>query len=300
MSGLQLAMAAGALIGLGVAGLLWRLTPAHPDLASALERLAPERSLARPDPAPAPSSAEDRVGLWVMRTPVASLVRVPVKELAIVRIPVHRFYGQKVLYLVLGGCFPAAAVALAAVLGVRVPLGVPLVASVAFGIVLSFLPDYNVRSDAAAARVEFARALSAYVDMVALERAAGSGPRQALEAAANAGDSWVFRRLAEELARSRWSGVPPWDALTALADDLGLPELAEVSDIMRLSGEEGAAVYPTLRARSASMRAALTAAELAKANAANERMSMPVALLALIFLALLAVPALLRVLLPGG
>ena len=176
----------------------------------------------------------------------------------------------------------------------------PVLASLALGVGLSFLPDYNVRSDAAAARVEFARALSAYVDMVALERNAGSGPRQALEAAATTGDSWVFRRLAEELARSRWSGVPPWDALTTLADDLGLPELGEVSDIMRLSGEEGAAVYPTLRARSASMRAALTAAELAKANAAGERLSMPVAVLALIFLILLAVPALLRVLLPGG
>jgi hypothetical protein len=110
----------------------------------------------------------------------------------------------------------------------------------------------------------------------------------------------VFRRLGEELARSRFSGVPPWDALSGLADDLGLPELSEVADIMRLSGEEGAAVYPTLRARSTSMRAALAAAELAKANGAGERMSMPVAVLALIFLALLAVPALLRVLLPSG
>jgi len=303
MTGLQLALIFGGLIGLGAAGLLWRLTPAHPDLASALDRLAPERSLTRPAAAPSPASlsAEDRVGLWVMRTlPVTGWTRLPRRELALLRIPVHRFYGQKALYFALGVAFPSVALALLTLFGLTVPLAVPVLASLAFGAGLSFLPDYNVRSDATAARVEFARALSAYVDMVALERAAGSGPRQALEAAATTGDSWVFRRLAEELARSRFSGVPPWDALTALADDLGLPELAEVSDIMRLSGEEGAAVYPTLRARSASMRAALTAAELAKANAAGERMSMPVAVLALIFLALLAVPALLRVLLPGG
>jgi Flp pilus assembly protein TadB len=300
MTGVQIAMAAGSLIGLGAAGLLRHLAPAHPDLTAALERLAPERSLARPEAIPAASSTPDRVGLWVMRTPLASLVRVPVKELAILRIPVHRFYGQKALYFVLGGCFPATPVALAALMGVTISVGVPLIASVALAVALSFLPDYNVRSDGATARAEFARALSAYVDLVALERTAGSGPRQALEVAAGMGDSWVFRRLAEELARSRWSGVPPWDALDALADDLGLPELAEVSDIMRLSGEEGAAVSATLRARSASMRASQTSAALARANTAGERMSMPVAVLAMIFLALLAVPALLRVLFPGA
>ena len=301
MTGLQLALAAGALVGLGVAGLLWRVLPAHPDLATALDRLAPQRSVSHPVPTPSTASGQDRVGLWVMRTlPVASWARVPVKELAILRIPVHRYFGQKALYFVLGLAFPSAAVALAAVMGLTVPVGVPVVASLALAAVLSFLPDYNVRSDAAAARVEFARALAAYVELVALERNAGSGPRQALEVAATMGDSWVFHRLAEELARSRFSGVPPWDALTALAGDLGLPELVEVSDIMRLSGEEGAAVYATLRARAVSMRAAQASAELAKANAAGERMSMPVAVLSLIFLVILAVPALLRVLFPGG
>jgi hypothetical protein len=84
-----------------------------------------------------------------------------------------------------------------------------------------FLPDYNARDDAKKARVEFARALGAYIDLVALERNSGSGSRQAMEAAAEIGDSWVFRRLGEELARSRWSGQAPWEALHGLADELG-------------------------------------------------------------------------------
>ena len=37
-TGLQLALAGGAMVGLGVALLLWRLAPAHPDLADALQR----------------------------------------------------------------------------------------------------------------------------------------------------------------------------------------------------------------------------------------------------------------------
>ena len=43
-TGLQLALAGGALIGLGVALLLWRLVPADPDLADALARLSPQHA----------------------------------------------------------------------------------------------------------------------------------------------------------------------------------------------------------------------------------------------------------------
>ena len=44
ITGLQLALAAGALIGLGVALLVWRLAPAEPDLADALNRLSPDHT----------------------------------------------------------------------------------------------------------------------------------------------------------------------------------------------------------------------------------------------------------------
>ena len=59
---------------------------------------------------------------------------------------------------------------------------------------------FGEKDDAKAARKEFGRALASYIDLVALERNSGSGPRQAMEIAANIGDSWVFRRLAEELS----------------------------------------------------------------------------------------------------
>lgn len=96
-----------------------------------------------------------------------------------------------------------------------------------------------------------------------------------MESAAEVGDSWVFTRLSEELTRSRWSGLPPWDALHTLAEELGLPELDDFADIMRLSGEEGASVYANLRARSAAMRTAMLNDEIAEANAVGERMTIP-------------------------
>jgi Flp pilus assembly protein TadB len=157
-----------------------------------------------------------------------------------------------------------------------------------------FIPNYNALDEAKEARLEFARALGAYIDLVALERNNGIGVRQAMEAAAAVGDSWVFTRLSEELTRSRWSGLPPWDALHTLATELGLPDLVDFADIMRLGGEEGAGVYATLRARSAAMRTAMLNDEIAQANAVGERMTIPGSLLGVIFMALLVAPSLLR------
>ncbi len=64
---------------------------------------------------------------------------------------------------------------------------------------------------------------------------------------------------------------------------------------MRLSGQDGAAVYATLRARATSLRTASTTQAAAAANAASEHMVIPVGLLGLIFLALLGYPAFSRI-----
>jgi Flp pilus assembly protein TadB len=224
-------------------------------------------------------------GLWV---------RTPTRELALLRISVAQFYGEKLTFAGLGLLIPPGLTLLFNSLGLGLPLQVPALASLALAAVMFFIPNYNALDDARKARVEFARALGAYIDLVALERHNGIGVRQAMEAAAEVGDSWVFTRLSEELTRSRWSGLPPWDALHTLAEELGLPELDDFADIMRLSGEEGASVYVTLRARSAAMRTAMLNDEIAQANAVGERMTIPGSLLGVIFMALLVAPSLLR------
>lgn len=300
MTALQLAIAAGTLVGLGLVMVVWQLVPAQPDLGSALARLAPERQ--RTDAVVVEGGGlQDRAGLWVHRhLPALAASRLPRKELAVLRIPVNRYLGEKALLALVGLLFPSLLTVVMGVLGIGLPFVLPMLGGLVLGVLLSFLPDLTVRASAKAAREEFTRALGAYIDLVALERVSSSGSTQALEAAASIGDSWVFRRLREELARARWSGTAPWDGLAELADELGLPELSDLGDIMRLSGEQGGAVYATLRARAASLRTALLTDEQGKANAANERMTMPVAALGLIFLVLLAMPAVLRVALGGG
>ena len=68
---------------------------------------------------------------------------------------------------------------------------------------------------------------------------------------------------------------------------------------MRLA-EDGSELYTNLRARSSALRAAMLSEELARANAAGERLSMPMSLLGVVFMAILVLPPLLRVMLPGA
>ncbi len=291
-TGLQLALLAGGLVGLGITLLVVRLLPAEPDLADALERLASNRVRAA---APTAASGKERLGLWAIRVlPPVVWVRTPTRELALLRISPARFYGEKITFAALGLAAPPVLAFFFNLLGLGFPLPVPAIASVGLAGVMFFLPNFNAIDEARKARLEFARALGAYIDLVALERNNGAGPRQATESAASVGDSWVFTRLSEELTRSRWSGLPPWDALHTLAEELGLPELNDFADIMRLSGEEGASVYSNLRARSAAMRTAMLNEEIAQANAVGERMTIPGSLLGVIFMALLVAPSLLR------
>ena len=296
MTGAQLALASGALVSLGVVLAVWRLVPATPDLNDVVARLSPQQARQQRATAGAPASTSaERLGLWAMRhLPAGVWGTIPTRELALLRGSLPRYYGEKVIFALLGLVFPGLLVGAVGLFGASLPVVIPVLASLMLAGVLWFVPNLNVRDDAKRARLEFNRALGAYVDLVALERNAGSGPRQAMEAAAGIGHSWVFTRLSEELARSRWSGEPPWHALTALAHELGLPELADLADIMRLSGEEGAQVYATLRARSSAMRTAILTGEQGKANEVSERMVVPGSLLGVVFIALLLTPALLR------
>jgi hypothetical protein len=295
MTALQLAILAGALTSAGLVLLVARLLPAHPDLGEALARLTPTRTTGTTTTTAAVASGRERLGLWAIRAlPPALWVRTPTRELALLRIPVARFYGDKLVYAATGLVIPLALSLFFDVIGLRLPVAIPAAGSLALGVVMFFLPNYNAVDDAKKARLEFTRALGAYIDLVALERHNGAGTRQAMESAAEVADSWVFTRIREELTRSRWSGLPPWDALHALADELGLPELEDFADIMRLSGEDGVSVYANLRARSAAMRTAMLNHEITEANAVGERMSIPGSLLGVIFMALLVAPALLR------
>lgn len=296
MTALQLSLAFGALIGVGLAVMAYVVVPARPDLRDVLTRLSPPQR--RRSGAPVPSAnpnTEERLGIWAERTLPARLLGVPpARDLAVLRMTPAQFYGKKVLYGVLGLVLPGLLTGFLALLGIRVPIVVPVGVTMMLAAVLFMMPSRDIAEEAKKARSDCARALSAYIELCALERNSGAGATLALSNAAGVGDAWVFRKISEELARSRYNGQPPWDSLKVLADDLGLPELADVADIMRLANDESSEVYRQLRARSASARSALLSSELAQANLVEERMYLPASFLGVVFLALLMAPPLLR------
>lgn len=287
---------AGVAAGTGVALVVAGTVPTVPDLRAALARLdaaapsacadvtMPERPLARWWVQRAPGWAA-QVGLGRFAADLALVGESPTTLLA-----------RKAGYGVVGLAFVPALTVAMAVLGLHLPLLLPALASLALVAVLFVIPDVDLRRRATATRAEMRRAVCVYLELVALERAADAGSVEALDRAAAIGDGRAFQLIRDALVRAQLGGAAPWVGLSRLADELRVPELGDVGDIMRLSGEDGAAVYATLRARAASLRTSLLADEAAAANAASEHMVMPVAFLGLAFLALLAYPAFARIL----
>ena len=291
MTGVWIATIAGALVAAGLVGLVWYLVPARPDVVTGVDRLL---TPARPHPiAEIPTTSTERVGNWTLHHLPPELWKMaPLRDLEILRRSASGFYGEKTLNALIGLVAVPVLVWVLSFAGLQVPIPVPVGATLAIAAGLWFLPDLDVRHRAGEARAEFGRALGAYIELVAMERQSGSGARQALEIAATVGDSWVFTRISQELARSGWAGQTPWEALHNLGDQLGLPALGDLSDIMRLGGEEGAQVVTTLRARATAIRTQMRTDAVAHANNTAERLILPGMVMAAVFTVILVAPGL--------
>ncbi|WP_199421652.1 hypothetical protein [Actinotalea solisilvae] len=284
---------AGALVGSGITVVAAGLVPSRPQLAAALARLDPRVSRSETPPA---SGALAGVRARTLPRLVEGLgLRRFSAELAVTEQTVEALAARKVGYALVGLAFPPMMAALLAVAGVSAPPVLPVGVGLVSAGVLSLVPDVELRRRAATARAAMRRATCVYLELVALERAADAGATEALERAATVGRSREFQRIREALLTAEVTGRPAWDGLYRLADDTGVVELADLADIMRLSGTDGAAVYGTLRARATSLRTQLLATASADANAASEHMTIPVALLGVAFMALIALPAFARI-----
>ena len=289
MNALQLVILAGGIVGFGVWIIAMRLAPAHPNLAQSLAMLS-----AIPDSDPEPEiRGLQAVGAWGLRKLPEKMRPIPTQDLALLRISPTVFLTKKMVYSVVGLLLPGAFLTILILVGVRIPVVLPGVVALAGAAAGFMIPDGQVRTRATRARDEFSRTLSCFVNLVALERSCGSGTKQALDVAAAVGDSWVFTRLKESLDRATWAGMTGHDGLWELSTDLGVTDLGEVADIVALSTAEGAGIYRILRAKARSIREGLLLSDITKANEANEKMSLPVSILGIVFLAILIGPALL-------
>jgi hypothetical protein len=283
---------AGVLVGLGIFLVIRELVPTGARLDAALARLATGRE----EQARRPARQGQTLGLRLGRDlqSAAPWLPVPVTDLALLGQGPDSWLASKITCGLVGLALPPLLSALGVLAHVRLPWSIPTVASLGLGVAFFFTPDLVTRVNAAEKRADFRHALSSYLDLVSLERGAGAGPTEALEAAAQIGGGWAFDRIADALNTARAMGRPPWEGLADLGQETGVTELGSLANIAGVAGEEGARVMVTLAALAESMRTAARAATRAKAGARSTTMVVPIAMLAIGFLLLLAFPILYR------
>lgn len=218
------------------------------------------------------------------------------RDLAVVGRPIATHLAEKATLTITGLLAPALVQLLLLLAGLSLGIEIPLIAALVLAAAGFLLPDLRARSDAAELRTGFRHALSAYLDLVWIMLAGGAGVDSALGDSAAIGRGWAFEQIRRALATARLTRTTPWVPLRQLGEELDVTELSELAASVNLAGTEGAKVRTSLAAKAAALRThQITDAE-GEAQAATERMSLPVMALFLGFLAFIAYPALTQVL----
>ncbi|GAA1863510.1 hypothetical protein [Myceligenerans crystallogenes] len=291
---------AGAVAGLGLWLVIRALVPVQPGLQSALDRLSGDDRLETieisDDDGAGRSRTEQltqRFGAWAQRRlPVALLVRAgpTAADLDLIGKTATEHYGAKALgavVVLIGVPFIGLMVNL---MQLGLPFGLPFGAGLLLAVGAWFLPDLEARGKAKKARQEFTRAVSTYLELLAIERISGAGATQATFAAAQVAHSWPFRRISEALERGRWEGEPPWTALRDLGREVQVDALGEVASIVELAGTQGSAIHDQLQSKAAAMRDAQLDVEQQIAHDATVRMTVPGTMTVFVYFLMLIFP----------
>lgn len=284
----------GATAGAGAALLLSAASPRPVALAAALDRL----HRPRPRSVAGPTSSVTRLlgSSWAGTAAGRRLTSAVGADLRLVGHTPEEHLARLVTVTLMGVLWAPAAAALMRVGGVAVPVVLPVWVSLVLGVVAFFVPSVSVRADAARRRRSFRHALSSFLDVLAVSLAGGKGVEGALVDAANAGQGWAFAELRRALLEASLRGETPWAGLDRLGVELEVPELRELAATAALAGDEGARVRTSIAAKARALRLrGLTDIEAA-AQSASERMSLPVVLLMVGFVAFLGYPAVVQVL----
>ena len=193
---------------------------------------------------------------------------------------------EKAVMAVGGMTMPVLARVVTAIWGDALPV-TPVGLAVVLAILGWFIPDTRIRSRSKAVRQDAAEAVLVYIDLVTLARLANQSAPRALVEAAQMSDHPVLARIRTTLERSRLEQQSPWAGLESLSEELGLPELAELGEVLRLD-DQGASLAGTLRARVNEMRDAHLSREKIEAQTTSESLTIwmviPVLVLGLVLI----------------
>jgi tight adherence protein C len=167
---------------------------------------------------------------------------------------VESFFGTKALLAVFGLVVPPTLLTGLRLLGLHLPVVVPVWAGLVFAVIFFFLPDLELRQEVEKRRRNFRHAIGAFLDLVAMNLAGGRGVPEALMAASEIGEGWAFWRIRDVLANARLTGQTPWQALGALGAEVRVDELKDLAAALSLVAEDGAKVRESLAARAVNLR----------------------------------------------
>jgi Flp pilus assembly protein TadB len=291
---MTVALLLGVGFALGFGAIATGLAPARPALRVALARLHEPR----------PLHVSDRTSviarLLSPQTAESDLVRrlvEPIRQdLRILGITPGEHVARQLLVAVLGFVLAPATAAVMGLGGVQVGWSWPVAISLVLAATGFLVPSLGVHADAIARRRTFRHALGCYLDLVSIRLAGGAGVETALVESAEAGRGPAFDAIRHALDEARLLGEPPWPRLAQLGAQIGVRELEELAASAELAGDEGARVRASISAKARTIRLrGLTDAE-SDAQAASERMSLPIVVLMLGFVLFLGYPAVMQVL----
>ena len=306
---LAFALVAGLGMGLGICLVVLGLRPAPAGLAARLHQLDQPHlgstTTARLSRASAaPESSLDTVRRWLglrtagsaQRTGLNGLTGDIDADLAVTATPAELHAGTKALSALVGLVAPALLGIGLNMAGLGLPLLVPIWVALSGALVGYLLPDLRLRKQAADARRVFRASVGAYLDLVAMRMASGSGLAEALHDAARIGTGPAFAQIRGALADARTDGLTPAQALGRLGDQLQLPDLVDTSTRLRLVDASGAQAQASLRAQAASLRDRELADAQGRANEQSQSMLVAQVVLGFGFVLFLGYPAVVRVL----
>ena len=286
----------GLAFGAGLLLIASGLVGTRPQLTTVLARLDQTRPRTL-DPEPAQTILGRLVGSRLVGTSFGERVIAWMSaDLRAVGQPSEELLGAVVVCAVVGLVWLPVTAALLDVgdLGLDPPFTLWVAAAMALA--GAAVPILSLRTRAARRRRSFRHALSCFLDLVAIRLAGGAGVDAALAESANAGHGWVFEELRQALTASRLAGAPPWHGFERLGEELRVSEVSELAASMALAGDEGARVRASLAAKARAMRTRALADAERNAQAASERMSLPIVVLMAGFVVFLGYPAVTRVL----
>lgn len=270
---------AGAGIGLGVFFAVRSMFPRPVPLQRALADLErPRRSLAQSESGSVVGIA-DRLGRVAVQifeaTGLVDLGGLRQRLRALGK-PIEAHAYEKTLGGLAGLLLPLGFGAVLSVGAVSLSPGWVAVLAVGFGVGGFVWPDLGLSERIERRRRDFRHSLSAYLDLVTIILAGGGGLETALQTSADLGDGWAFTEIRAALRKARITNRTPWDVFDDLGTELGVDELRELAAAAHLAGDQGARIRASLAAKADSMRASQTAAIEAQAEAATEKMLLPV------------------------